>query len=56
MSKTTAFWLLMTNLIFLVINIMFMMVGSFPTVNFIAAMMTLGGAISSYLLYVDADR
>ena len=56
MSKTYCLWLLILNLSFLVINIVFMFLGNFPTVNFIAAIMTLGGAMSSYLLYVDADR
>jgi hypothetical protein len=55
MSKNLAFWMLIANVTFFVLNIVFMMVGNFPTVNFFAGLMCLGGTMASYILYTDID-
>jgi hypothetical protein len=47
---------LFVNLFFLVLNIIFMVSGSSPTINFIASMFCLGGAVSAYLLYISAEE
>jgi hypothetical protein len=56
MTKNVAYWMLVMNLTFLVLNIIFMMVGNFPTVNFVAGLMCLGGTMASYILYTGSDQ
>ncbi len=56
MTKSTSLILLFVNLFFLVLNTIFMVWGSFPTINFIASIFCLGGVISAYQLYINAEE
>lgn len=56
MSKRASFYLILLNSLFLLLNIFFMVFGSWPTVNFIASLFCLGGAFSAYQLYINADE
>jgi len=56
MSKRASLTLLVINLLFIITNVIFMVWGSFPTMNFIASLFCLGGAFSAYQLYTNADE
>lgn len=56
MSKSTSLILLFVNLFFLVINTIFMVWGTLPAINFAASIFCLGGAVSAYQLYINAEE
>jgi uncharacterized membrane protein len=56
MSKKAAMMLIAINMIFLLLNVFFMVVGSWPTINFIASLVSLNGTFSAYQLYINADE
>ena len=51
MKKDLAKMLLWLNITFLVINFLFLLAGTSPTVNFIAALISLAGFAASWHLY-----
>ena len=55
MTKQMAVMFMWVNTFFLVLNGAFIFVAVNPTINFVCAIMSLGGAMASWLLYTQAE-
>lgn len=56
MTKQMAVLFLWVNGFFLVLNSAFIFVAANPTINFLCAIMSLGGLMASWLLYTQAEH
>jgi hypothetical protein len=56
MTKQMAVLFLWVNAFFLVLNSAFIFVAANPTINFLCAIMSLGGLMASWLLYTQAEH